>query len=276
MTPIVAIQVDHAQDDYMSPTSPSQWNRWSTSYLPPIISSTAPSQHLDLYRLASVISPLLSSLLNYIDISTAHIDTSHRAGRLFQLIVDMKTDAYLDLLQVVAYHSSAARYGAISILVTFWPEAVGHVTASQPLPITLYKPQQSLDSGHPFEHQFVPWRFPAAIRRATNLFVGEVDHSQHFSCHACGESIHGFGLWCILCPCTVHFNCYDSPDGSFLSQYPLASDPDTHRVAVTRFSRIQPFRRGTRRSFPAGLSHHHFHLVSVDYSILWASNVNIK
>jgi hypothetical protein len=264
-TPVVAIQIDRVPDEPLSlrpplsPQSPSPWVRWSSPAASlNIVSSTAPFQSIEIYRLASAISPLLASVLDTMDISTMGEHLAYRAGRIFGLIVDTKADAYLDLLQVIAYHSSASRRGALSILSTFWPEAIGHVTASDPLPIAMYNPNTSTDL---FEHQFVPWRFPASTKKSNSVSMGVTDHSYPVSCYSCGDYIYGFGLQCILCPCAVHFTCYDPPDGSFLSQYPLASDPGTHRVTVTRFSRIQSSPRGKGHTPPSYQSSHEFHMV---------------
>lgn len=182
--------------------------------------------------------------MDKIDPSKAIPEIRNRLQRLYQLIIDSKPDAYLDLLQVAAYHSSSARHSAISLLANYWPEALGHVTTTRRL--SFWPDRQNQDANpkiDPYEHEFIPWRFPAQKRRMTTG-VGDAEVSVSDTCQACGNALHGFGLRCTLCCCTVHFNCYDSPYGSFLSQYPPAHEGGTHRVAITRFSRLLPRRRG--------------------------------
>ncbi len=181
-----------------------------------------------------------------------------------------KVDSYLDILQVIAYHSHEARYRAYTLLTSFWPESTGHVTASIPFPV-VKGPSTRDDSrrfkshgnDNPFEHQFISWRFSAPSQRSNSRTSSVTFHdvSTHFptQCQVCNEPIHGFGLQCLLCPCAIHFRCYDAPSGSFFSEYPSAQDPETHRVAVTRFSRILPSQRGELDCIGAG--NHHLHLV---------------
>ena len=196
-------------------------------------------------------------MLDRIDVSTASIETRTRVYRLYELIMDTKPDAYLDLLQIVAYHSSNARYSAMTLLANYWPEATGHLAVTRPFPLWRPNNRERVNASiSPFEHEFVPWRFPANRKRSTA--IGNADFSASDICQACGNNLYGFGLRCTLCPCIVHFSCYDSPSGSFLSQYPLNTEGGTHRVAVTRFSRLLPKRRGEESlevSNPAG---HHF------------------
>lgn len=206
------------------------------------MSSFAPHQPVDVYRLSSLVSPLLASVLQKMDMTTASVETRARVCRLYEMIMDIKLDAYLDLLQIVAYHSSRARHCAMTLLASYWPEATGHLIVTRPLPLWRNNRKQHVNAAiNPLEHEFVPWRFPASRKRAP--IVGDGD-SAFENCQACGSNLYGFGLRCTLCPCIVHFNCYDSPSGSFLSQYPPNSEGGTHRVAVTRFSRLLPRRQG--------------------------------
>lgn len=208
----------------------------------------APSQSSALYTLSSLISPLLATILEFVDLEPrldARTDVLHRFSRLLRLIAENKVDAYFDLLQVVGYHTHKARRAALGILCALWPKAVGHIAISRPFsflytveetdPLTLY------DSN---EHQFVPWRFPSQPSSA------EINGPSPQICNSCAQSIRGFGLLCTLCMCKVHFDCYDHPSGSKLMQYSLASDHDTQRLAVFRFSPVLVGRNQTKFKDP--------------------------
>lgn len=237
-SPLVSIQVDEVPEDPRTDPRDLQWSPWSTSsnhQSIKVLSTNAPLQPLSLYYLASLISPLLAEILECIDFLHPDVEVFHRVYRLLDLIVNTKLDAYLDILQIVAYHTSKARYAAVSILSTFWPKAVGHVVVSKPFTFSSYVNSLSnshIPEDHPFAHQFLPWRFPS---QSTRLGFGGI--SQH-DCRVCTRPIRGFGLLCHLCMCAVHFDCYDDPDGSHLLQYSMMSDLNVQRVAMYRFSPI--------------------------------------
>ena len=270
-TPAIAVSID-GEGHESSPHS--LWSS-ATSDLQ-VLSTTAPYQTMDIYRLGSVIPPLLSAILDCVEIGNTSVEPveSYRLVRILDMISAGKVDSYLDILQVIAYHSNEARYRAYTILTSFWPESTGHVTASIPFPVV--KPPFTRNSGrfkdhgndNPFDHQFISWRYPTFNRRSNRASIVTIrDSPTHFptQCQVCNEPINGFGLQCVLCPCAVHFMCYDTPNGSFFSQYPLAQDPGTHRVAVTRFSRILPSRREELDCICFG--NHHLHSVgSVHFS----------
>ncbi|KAI5122947.1 hypothetical protein M0805_006828 [Coniferiporia weirii] len=249
--PIVAIQVDEAQDEIptSSPLSLT-WQQWCqpNAIFQGILSSNAPAQSLESYYVSSVIGPMLAAILDNVDLSTQNLALSHRIHKLFHFLADYKPDMPLFLLEVAAFHSSRARYSALSLLQTFWSNAFGHLCMSKPFPLVTYSeslrvagagPQRSQQGvGHPHSHQFVPWYFsphPSSV-----LFEGSSLHD----CHSCLKQIKDFGLMCPFCMCVVHSNCYDAPEGSFLSHYPMSNEPSTQRVAVHRFSYIRPRRLG--------------------------------
>lgn len=249
--PMISIKVDEAQDDRNFGASGDQsWRPWSspTSYqlVNNLQSTSAPLQSLYVYHLASLIPPLLAAILEHVDIiprPDSRLDMLYRFYRLLNIIVSEKADAYLDILEVVAYHTTKARHSAVSLLVTFWPHAVGHLVVSKPLPIINYseflriglKSRSRRD--HPYAHQFVPWRFITHSGRPA------LEGMSKHECRSCSTAIHGFGLLCPLCMCAVHFDCYDYPEGSLLSQYELASDPDIQKVAMHRFCYVLQARR---------------------------------
>lgn len=242
----MSIQIEGPKDDAdITPHTAPRWTPWSarapcdrTNFQ----STKAPHQPLPIYYLASLIPPLLVTVLESIDLVAPPAPTLHRFCQLMNLIVTSKLDAYLDLLEVVAYHTTKARLSALCLLATFWPNALGHVTISRPLPFLSYLDSLQRTGGtgpmlrkradHPYAHQFVPWRFTAVPQPA--LFENMLQQS----CRSCSIAIHGFGLLCPFCMCAVHFDCYDYPDGSFLSQYTMTSGLNTQKVAVHRFCHI--------------------------------------
>lgn len=247
----MSIQIEGPEDDdseVISRIAPP-WTPWSSLGASDtnVESTKAPFRPLPVYYLASIIPPLLVAILENIDLNSPSPSTLHRFCQLVNLIATSKPDAYLDVLEVIAYHTTKARRSALCLLATFWPNAVGHVTISKPLPVFSYDGSLQLSGGtgsmlrnhldHPYAHQFVPWRFTRSS--SPPLFEGMLQQA----CGSCSNAIYGFGLLCPFCMCAVHFDCYDYPEGSFLSQYALASDPNTQKVAVHRFCHVLSPRR---------------------------------
>ncbi|KAI9070388.1 hypothetical protein FKP32DRAFT_1586228 [Trametes sanguinea] len=251
--PMVSILVDEVQEDATVSHVDSSWRRWTRSLTPgddgALRATTAPLQDLAVYYLSSLIPPLLAAILESIDLVTASSSTVHRFHRLLSRVAESKPDAYLDTFAVVAYHTPRARYAAISLLLSYWPHAVGHLTISKAFPAINYHEAVARETqgpvisrrphSHHYHHQFVPWRFMSTS--TPGLFVGMSQND----CHSCAKPISGFGLLCPLCMCMVHFDCYDYPDGSFFSQYSVAADASKQKVAVHRFCHILPQRHTT-------------------------------
>ncbi|KAH9946036.1 uncharacterized protein BXZ73DRAFT_86240 [Epithele typhae] len=243
--PMVSILVDEVKEERVStPTGPS-WRRWTQALSPEDValrSTSAPLQDIAIYHLSSVIPTVLAAILEGIDLASANSSVLHRFHRLFSSIAESKPDAYLDVLAVIAYHTPRSRYTAISLLLSYWPQSIGHLTVSKPFPTISYQDAIARETQgvtiarrqntHPYAHQFVPWRFARPV--GPNIFAGISQHD----CHCCSNVIEGFGLLCSLCLCMVHFDCYDYPDGSFFTQYSVAADPSLQKVAVHRFSHI--------------------------------------
>lgn len=238
---MVSIRVDEAQDDSRYGPGSSSWVPWSSSASSDLQrkSTNAPRQPLSLYYLASLTPPLIASVLEHVDIaseSNPRVEVLHRLHQLLQLIVNTKPDAYLDFLQVVAYHSPRARRAAASLLTVFWPKAVGHVTISKPFPASRYLDFASslsrthVPEDHPYAHQFVPWFFVPYSNQVSASGESQAD------CRGCTKPISGYGLLCPFCMCAVHFDCYDIPEGSRLVNYSMASDQNVKRIAIFRFS----------------------------------------
>ncbi|KAI0054105.1 hypothetical protein FA95DRAFT_1480391 [Auriscalpium vulgare] len=264
----VSIQVEAAQDDDAAGDG-NAWHRWLLAFpdsTQQILSSNAPGQSLPLYHLASLVPPLLAAIAAGLDLESARVETLHRFYRLFSMIADLKPDAYLDLLQVIAYDTPKARRVALSLLSSHWPRAIGHPVVSKPLRMPGYldtlpgRDRSGVSahspSSHPYAHQFVAWRFLPSSKPV--LFEGQSIRD----CRSCLKPIVGFGLFCPFCSCSVHFDCYDYPDGNILTQFALQSDPDTQKLAVHRFCHALPQSRSSTavEQIPSG---HRFRAVNL-------------
>ncbi|KAG9019640.1 hypothetical protein FRB90_011986 [Tulasnella sp. 427] len=259
-TPIVAIQVDEPSERRDS----RGWIQWTpvpspSSVASNVISTNAPGQTLRIYQLSSLISPLLAAVLESVDCLSMDtpIDVVHRVHRLLEFIADCKPDAYLDLLEIVAYHTEPVRHAALSVMLSFWPQAVGHAYVGRALPIVSYSTDLALRdtrrSRFPvdecaYAHQFVAWGFPTSRPGSIHLsFSPNSEHQLGYAspdqCQGCGQVIEGFGLTCTLCLCAVHIQCYDYPEGQFFTMYPSPQDTRMQKVALTRFSHVLPNRR---------------------------------
>ncbi|KAJ7774854.1 hypothetical protein B0H16DRAFT_1508657 [Mycena metata] len=253
----ISIRVDQVQDEYSAePTGPYGWVPWSSSSTSntSLQSTNTPFQAQSVYQLSALIPPLLAAVLESIDVvsrTDKRPDVIHHFYRLIDLIVLAKPDAYLDILEVAAYHTPARR-SAISLLSTFWPKAFGHLVVGKALPVANYldsvlgTPRTLLPKDHPYTHQFVPWHFfspDSALSSGLNKSA----------CHSCSTPIEGFGLMCPFCMCTVHFGCYDYPEGSHV--LPYSSDKNVQRVASFRFSLVLPNRFNGGSNPPAKNKH---------------------
>lgn len=233
---IVSIQVDEVPENVSPEATHSKWTPWRSSIGLKLQSTNAPLQSPLIYYLASLIPPLLAGILERISLSSSQTrpEVLHRLYQLLHLIVETKVDSYIDILQVVGYHTPKARRSAANLLVAFWPKAVGHLIISKPFPTleAVIQPRTRKTRDYPHDHQFTPWRFvPKPSRPSFHGF-------SHYDCHACSGPIHGFGLLCPFCMCAVHFDCYDYPKGCHLVQYAMVSDKNVQRVAMYRFSSV--------------------------------------
>ncbi|PCH38065.1 hypothetical protein WOLCODRAFT_136025 [Wolfiporia cocos MD-104 SS10] len=259
--PMVSIRVDEVTEP--DALQSRGWHRWITSgasLYKGLCSTSAPAQDVSVYHFTSLISPLLAAILDNIDPLSEDLPTLHRLHQVLCMMAEYKPDAYLDVLSVIAYHTAGARFLAISVLMTYWPRTIGHVVVSKAFPVLSYSTSlarvtQGLTvtrkpHDHPYAHQFVPWRFNSQL--IPGVFT------QH-ECRSCMNAISGFGLLCPLCMCTVHFDCYDYPEGSHLSQYSI-SGQDTQKLAVYRYCYI-PQRRDI--STPIMQGNHSFRLINL-------------
>ncbi|KIL00116.1 hypothetical protein PAXRUDRAFT_821994 [Paxillus rubicundulus Ve08.2h10] len=244
--PTVSIQVEAPDEENHDVVDGKLWQPWSSASSPcfKIQSTNAPLQPLPVYFLSSISPSLMAAILETVHVQTLAPQALFNLCRLVDTLVASKTDAYLDLLEVIAYHTSGSRYGALSLLTTFWPQAVGHAVVSKALPVFRYTDMLPGDFDIPqnetqlYTHDFVPWRFQSSNRPST------FDEASFQYCQVCSSVIKGFGLLCTGCMCAVHFDCYDNPDGNDLFEYTTTSDPETRKMGVHRYCIVPPERRG--------------------------------
>ncbi|KAI0035078.1 hypothetical protein K488DRAFT_44141 [Vararia minispora EC-137] len=242
--PIVAIQVEEAADETVSPEH-GEWRRWlpMSEVDRRLTSSNSPAQAIDFYQMVSVVAPLLSAVLERLDLEDGSFADTHRFYRLFDLIVQLKPDSYIDLLQTVAYHAQPARRRGLAVIASYWPRSLGHFIVSRPFPVLGSPRVSAAFPGTSFSapsrlyaHQFVPWRFSSHSRPIV------FDGSSSGDCRVCSKPISGFGLFCPFCFCSVHYDCYDYPDGNLVVPYSMEADQRKQKVVVYRFCHIIPMR----------------------------------
>jgi hypothetical protein len=239
--PAVSIQVEPFDEAHSSPRGDTHNSTFQSIYAGRSIpSQNASGQSLASYRLLSLISPLIAAISDAIDFGKASAFTAHRLRHLFSMIVGLRLDASLNMLEVVAYHTPKARSTALGLLYSYWPRAIGHCFVTRPF--ESLADSDTSPSQDPHAHQFVLWQFTEPS--VPSLFDGNILRE----CRSCLKQIVGAGLFCPLCFCAVHFDCYDYPNGNLLVQYPIELDPSTQRVAVHRFCHVQPPTSGHQSS----------------------------
>lgn len=253
--PVVSIQVEPYEDAHTSPGGDiDSWTSRPTYASRCIPSQNASGQPLASYQLLSLVSPLLATISDAIDFGTASAFTTHRLRHLFHTIVDLRLDASLNVLEVVAYHTPKARSTALGLLYSYWPRAIGHCFVTRPFESLADSDTSPSQDTH--AHQFVLWKFTEPS--APSLFDGNILRE----CRLCLKQIFGAGLFCPLCFCAVHFDCYDYPNGNLLMQYPVEPDSGTQRVAVHRFCHVQPS-TNDHKSSVRHISGHIFRVVNM-------------
>ena len=231
--PTVSIQVEPYEDTFTGlGNNPTSWTSRSPHSNSSIPSQSASGQSLSSYRLLSLLSPLLAVISDAIIFNNASTFVLYRLRHMFDMIVDLRPDASLNVLETIAYHTPKARSAALSILYSYWPRAVGHCSITRPF--GSLSDADAPPSHHPQAHQFVLWRFTETS--AQLLFDGSILRE----CRSCLKHVVGLGLFCPLCICAVHFDCYDYPDGNLLVEYPIEPDSGTQKVAVHRFCHVHP------------------------------------
>lgn len=183
-------------------------------------------------------------MLETVQVESLSLPALYNFYRLVDTLVTCKKDTYLDVLQVIAYHTSKIRRIATRLLMTFWPSAVGHVVISKGLSLFSHPGMLSMvdnvpsppHTPYPYAHNFVPWRFKSSVD--LDVFL----EASIQCCQSCTNVIRGFGLLCTGCFCAVHFDCYSYPEGNALLEW-ATSDKDTRKMAVHRYCLVSAPRK---------------------------------
>lgn len=225
--PPVSIKIEEVKSDEPPPL---QASLSSTSAIGRIQSANHPHQAPQIYHLAFIISPLLSAVFDSINIRDTNGDLvlPSRLLSLLETMMSSRPELYNDLLEIIAFRGPQARRLAIACLAIFWPRAVGHSLISGPF--HTIQPQLHTRT---HSHQFSLWF------SGTSTFGTELDNSND-SCRSCSQRLSGIWLRCSLCLTSVHMDCYDFPDGNAEVEYSLVDDSRLQRIAMYRFSHIQP------------------------------------
>lgn len=224
---------------------------------------TTPRQSEANYQLAAIVSPLLACIFRIIMLHLFDLETLYRFHSLLSTIVQIKEDAYADIVDVVAFEPSSSRLAAIEALTTFWPRAFGHLSLSKPLAIMNYnsriKPMKAgPQQGPEILHEFMIWNFPSTDP-STQSRSGI--RSIPIECSVCTKPVVGFGLFCPCCTMAVHNNkCYQHDRGVDPLRY-KTKDGTEDKIATYRFSRISSERLDQDHTIHR--DRHHFEAVNL-------------
>lgn len=223
-------------------------------------STHAGDQPLTVYQLGSLVGPLLSIGLGNVSPIKSSLDTVYRLHRLLETLVKLKDDLYLDVLDVIAYGNATARQGALSMLATYWPKAIGQPRSAPPFPRIDYRDDvKRMETGSnrlplPASERVahvLPWRFsgqsaghhsltPSAASSpqppftSPNPSLSSPREGAH-PCSECGQPVRGFGLLALTGAFeAVHLHCFGPRAGWPVSEYVDSSGQG--RVAMPRFS----------------------------------------
>ena len=267
---LISIQVnDELGDARIARAPPSSgaripWTNPAQTAKDSLVSSTAPQQHRLIYRLGSLIQPLIGTLFTVQSLRQAFTtiynvqrqplpDVAHQVCRVLDLIVQCKPDAYTDILEVLAFpNAPLTRAYAAGVLAAYWPKALGHVFLGYPLPELDFGAvwmRHDYHRAHQLSHEFMIWRFSQDSADAP-----------HGDCDVCHQKIPGTGLLCPFCMCCVHTSCYRDRNG--MSWGPLNSGAvinapimATREEPLVLFSHVRPARIG-KNMFTAHGGHH--------------------
>ena len=194
---------------------------------------------------SQVIPLLLSDILESISVRSSS-GTLFARHNLLRTLVKVKPDLPIDILYVIAYtSSSSARYCALRLLYTFWPNCLGHVSIGD------YPPQLfSVEDGAYSElnrmhipasiehgiHHWIPWLYPE-MSISHNSMLDDVHHKianpLEARCRDCRKLVHGFALQCIGLHDPVHLQCYVAPEGSSVLHY--MSETGQTKLSFSKF-----------------------------------------
>ncbi|KAH7103835.1 hypothetical protein BKA62DRAFT_694808 [Auriculariales sp. MPI-PUGE-AT-0066] len=270
---VISIHVNEPGDIRPNQPHPNgRWTPWTTPVQTArdgLISSNAPRQQTLIYRLGSLIGPLIAALFTVKSLPAAFVpiptrpglplpDLAHQVCRVLDLIVECKPDAYMDILEVLAFPNTAqTRPFAAGVLSAYWPKALGHIFLSAPLPeldFSVVWPHKNALRSHQLAHEFMIWRF-----------TPDAQDAPHGDCDVCRQVVRGTGLLCPFCMCCVHLSCYRDANGMWSPSTAMGdrsiTDTPSRESPLLLYSLVKPARAGknTVVSFAA----HRFHLINL-------------
>ncbi|OZJ06243.1 hypothetical protein BZG36_00848 [Bifiguratus adelaidae] len=143
---------------------------------------------------------------------------SQASLRAIEYLMQQKTDAYLNLLDVIANTPSESRQHAIEILFRYYGNCVGHLSISAPLHLKHDSSQGALEHVW-FAHIFEP---------DTGQGIGTA------KCVNCLQRIESYGLRCYGCRSSVHLRCYYRPNAEAKLLF-LTTSQGTRKLLFPQF-----------------------------------------
>jgi hypothetical protein len=175
------------------------------------------------------------------------------ATGLFTRLAAVKLDLQSDLMSIVAYRQGSIRRRAASVILELWPHAIGHQSEAEELRGFI-----NVDSvSH--QHHFCGWYF-GPVEDKGRMFPRHVVSR----CHVCSSIIiEDYGLFCSLCTCAVHLQCYDYPLGCHEASITAADDAHTRRLALHRYCELPSRSNPLQRKKAVAQEHHVFTDVNI-------------
>jgi len=187
-------------------------------------------------HIASLVTRIFAVITSTVDMTSAKLTTIHRVHRLLSLVLIVKPDAAINLLEIVALAPPSARRTAMEILNTFYPSAMGHNVIARRLASTTYLAQRTKwETGQERvfgedatgDHHFVTWRVSSR----------ETPGSIVTPCATCHKEMHGFCLRCTLCRDVCHLHCFQPIEQAFKYEIvTLSAQESVPQTAYVKFS----------------------------------------
>lgn len=191
-------------------------------------------------RVSATVRSILLAVSSTFDLASSSLTTMFRVQRLINVVLCAKSDAAVDLLEIIAHGPPRARRMAAELLSTFYPETSGHNLIARRLALSTYAAHrarwetgqdQALGEDKTDGHHFVPWRISSK----------DGTSDLQTACSTCDKDIRGFALRCTLCGDVQHLQCYREYENQFkLSVAYLSETKSTDSTVTIRFSRRPP------------------------------------
>ncbi|CAG8469783.1 6847_t:CDS:10 [Acaulospora colombiana] len=217
--------------------------------------------NIDAYYIDSMFTPLLFSMVQFVTIEDSSLETLYQMNKTLGLMILQKPDLYLDIIEIMAHGDPASRMLATCMLFSFWGSSIGLPSIGEDLLAMKYsehlRAHENLQSGvedysppkvhnhqlysHIFSDHFLNKRqnnndkYSSIIVNNKNAQLSSPADVSN-SCFQCHKPVVGFGLRCNTCKLGLHFECYNSDDGGFLTEY--SSESGVHKMSTPRYSNL--------------------------------------